>query len=183
MIIFSLVFVYFCGVLDRLRGSKNHGFVKTVDASIMGTILAVLLNLDMVWWLPFFSLFALGMSYGYGDPWGDVLHNKQREGNEWWQVGGLKYDATVSLFVRGTMLGLTVLPLVYVNHHVVWFSVLCVFSFYLPARIGNMLSRENDWSAWLPPIEKGIWDKAECIRGWYLGMCAFLVGLVSVGGW
>ena len=153
------------GYADRMRGTK--GWTGTAGILLYCLCLALVLNIqNPLVVMGFVLTFLVGESFGYGSPWSAVLHSRHPyTGSEWWEVGVLKHDAPAGLIVRGALWGIPTLPLMYWEPQIIFFTISMMIAFPMAAIIGGRL--DSEWWPWyLPRVRKGVWDKAEAIRGW-----------------
>ena len=141
------VLIFAAAIVDRLRGSAKGLPSKTLELLAYGWIIAALLGHPLDYWTPAISvLFALGGSFGWGEPIGAALFGRAMNAvdYEWWQIGPLKKNAWLALTFRGAMWGAPVLALAY------WLpEVIVVLPAYLIAMpLAVLIARLVDWKKW-----------------------------------
>lgn len=164
-----------CGYLDRYRGSDRLNLrvgANSVDTLIYGLVAAILLDITFLPALAFAVLFWIGEKPGWGEPLGSVLHKRPMRPDqlEWWQVGPLAKSAEMACLLRGIIWGLPTLLLLPWAPQVSMVPVAMGIAFIAAPLLSRAwFTSEPQWVYPLPPTDKGLWDKAEAVRGWIFG--------------
>lgn len=173
-LLLSIVVIFLCGLLDRLRGSDRYsipvfGKGNSGDTLLYAFAAAYLLGLEPSFYGVFGLLFLVGEATGYGEPWGAALNQRDMHAKdlEWWQKGVLAESVTGALAARGVIWGLPTLAIAYWQPQVVLLPVAMAIAFVMAPLVATKLDDVSQWK--FPPTDKGRWDKAECIRGWLVG--------------
>ncbi|KFZ25652.1 MAG: hypothetical protein KQ78_02145 [Candidatus Izimaplasma bacterium HR2] len=164
---FEILLAYSCGLIDRFRGDKvDVVYSKTIEAIIYGLMVGTLIGLN--WWqvLIFALLWATGAAFGWGQPLGSMLFDKEMDQNnlESWQFGIFKTNVILANVLRGLIWGACVTPMIYFSPAVglVAGSMGIIF----PTAI--WLSKK------LPFINTDVWARQEFYRGWLVGIVSLL---------
>lgn len=110
----KLLLVPIMAWLDRQRGTPRAHERITKLAALVGLGLGVVLLLPpAALWVDVLTVagVALGYSFGFGQPIGAIVNPPGNEAYEWYQVGPLKRHPMLALFVRGALVGASVLGL------------------------------------------------------------------------
>lgn len=173
--------------LDRLRGSSRPrwmpGLMWALRTALYGYAVAAVFG----YWADWSTLaivigFVLGERPGWGYPMGqyrmgEFLFRERYPSAEpeWWQLGRLKNNAELSLWVRGAMWGLPVSVFGFVvsgDWQLFWFAVAMTYAFYMAELTHSLFGDAHIW----PKSWSGAWN--EIYRGVYLGL--MLVPVVVV---
>jgi hypothetical protein len=179
MLAFIFLWVFVCGVADRVRGSDFNIISRTVDRVLYALILAIgpSLILGDYSLATFFCLAVamyVGMVFGWGNPLKAAITEMPMESNyERWQVGILRKNVYLALAVRGFIWGIFVLPVyalaTYLDsgkdlQNLDYFKNTYMLSYILAFTIAMPLSVK--FKNVKIPYEKDPWGRVECFRGW-----------------
>ena len=155
--IYSLLAV----VLDRLRGSgipNTKSIFQILLACSVGLLISIPTTLLFV---AFVFLFLLGCTPGWGNPISRFIDNSTNADYESWQVGALKQNVHLALFVRGIMWGVPVMALYPWCPQVWTVAVGYTIAFYFSILISKKLYFDPRSSR----SGNCVWAQAEWIRG------------------
>lgn len=151
---FSLTLVVLISLLDWFRGMAFPKYGGALKKLLLGSVMGLALGLSGLWLLAGAILIAASFAIGWGGPLGASLGNHDNMSRtHYWQVGKyLKTHAKASMYVRGFISALFLLPLMYVNPWIgfalIWFPI--AFT--------------------LPTYATGHWEHYEIMRGLLLGI-------------
>jgi len=171
ILLIKILLAFSCGLMDRFRGNEiNVFYSKPIESVIYGAFVGALF-LTNLWQILMFSvLWAVGASFGWGTPLGAMLRDTKMEidGNEWWQFGIFKKNATLACILRGVMWGACVLPVAYFDQRAGMFVLAMGFIFPIAIVLAKRLPRI---------VNVHGWALQEFIRGWLVGIVALLLSL------
>lgn len=164
----KLLLAYSCGLIDRYRGNSiNVFYSKTVEAVIYGLLVGSIFLTDLRLVLPFAVLWALGASFGWGEPLGALLTGREMNPAkyEWWQFWILKKSPMFACIFRGVMWGACVLPIAYFDMKASAFVFVMGMIFPLAVRLASKFIIVNESN----------WARQEYYRGWLAGLAALVL--------
>lgn len=189
----KLLIVPLMAWLDRQRGTpRSHERITKLVALVGLGLGAVLLLPPAALWIDVLTVagVALGYSFGFGQPIGAIVNPPGNEDYEWYQVGPLKRHPLLALFVRGALVGVSVLAL-----YLVVMAARCTFGLPVAAFAAlapGVVDRTATLAAvfafsfmcapWLA-VKLGrtgnaAWALQEYLRG---GLAAWLLWMVALG--
>ena len=175
----SYLLILLMGFFDRLRGDAFHLIHRTVEKLTYGWIVAALAGYP----LDFFTvgiagLWAVGMSFGWGEPLGAFLERREMSivRLEWWQRGILEKDTLLAIVARGALWGLCITPLAFFDLDLLVIAVAITIAFTLSVFIARFFIVLNNRS-WYQ-LKGSSWEATEYLRGWIAGLIIYGVNYV-----
>lgn len=172
-ILVLILLAFSCGLMDHFRGTGNVDvfYSKPVESIIYGLFVGVVFL--QVWWqvLIFAVLWAVGGSFGWGEPLGSLMRGRDMSPDryEWWQFGKLKTSPLLACMFRGAMWGACVLPVAYYNTKSAVFLPAMTVIFPLAILLSNKFKYVTD----------GDWGRQEFYRGWLVGLTALSLNFIE----
>ena len=168
-ILLKIVLVMANAFGDRLRGGLWHkplGISNTLYGSVIFTgCLVLLLGLSPLEGSVVLLASLLGSAPGWGEPLGSYILDRPQveERLEWWQVGPLKTNITLSLLVRGFIWGLPIaLVLSSFEYYLAGGTVLLAYTVSMLAAPWFISRKYYYRSAWDATTK---WQMQEWLRG------------------
>ena len=157
------------GAADVMRGYSGGLQNKGIEQIIYGGLVALLIaiqtgNYDFVTGLAIAATFAIGISFGWGRPIGEILDpSRPHRPNDWeWYQFGVFKKPWPALFLRGALVGIPCLAVYSWQPAVI--SITLAYTIAIPLAVGIASIMPKGYlyeSRWIT----GPWTLQEALRG------------------
>jgi len=155
---------------DRIRGSQFNlieinGKSLGIERLVYGWVVAALFgHVWSVLTLPIMVLFAIGESWGWGRPLGELIIGRSTASYEWYQKGVLKKPVPALIF-RGFLWGAPVALLGYYDSNLLALPIIMAWCMPVAGLMGKLIHNKTSTNA------SDAWAWQETIRGLLVGVC------------
>lgn len=166
VIIFKLLAVFLCAVMDRLRGDQFNLVSRSFEKFIYGLTIAVLSGIGNPWGVLLMACaFAIGSSPGLSEPMGAALEHRAmvRQHLEYWQIGVLGRSTQAACIARGLIWAMPMVPVAWCFGG--WAGVIgTAAAFPLMAPVSARVHFRCP-----ALLVRNFWEQAEFVRGLLVG--------------